>query len=225
MEIERINENTVKFFISYRDIEDRGFEKEEIWYNRERSEQLFWQMMDEVNDEEDFFLDGPLWIQVKALRKGLEIVVSKANPEQELQDLFTLDPEDRMNLALAENDFEEMFRRKKDGNKENSGDVFEDTLVLSFSSLEELIQFSHYIQPYLEVYMDEVKLYHMDDTYQLYIKLLEDEDVSNDMSNTIYHIGSEFGEEVETPLALLEEYGHPILMENVFSTLRDTFEQ
>src|SRR5690625_3183892 len=54
MEIERINENTVKFYISYLDIENLGFEKEEIWYNRERSEQLFWHMMDEVNFKEDF---------------------------------------------------------------------------------------------------------------------------------------------------------------------------
>ncbi len=35
-------------------------------------------MMDEVNDEQDFNIDGPLWIQVQALDKGLEIVVTKA---------------------------------------------------------------------------------------------------------------------------------------------------
>src|SRR5699024_11936001 len=79
MEIERINENTVKFYISYVDIEDRGFEREDIWYNRERSEQLFWQMMDEVNYKEDFSVEGPLWIQVQALEKGREILVENAH--------------------------------------------------------------------------------------------------------------------------------------------------
>ncbi len=78
MEIERINENTVKFYISYVDMEDRGFQREEIWYNRERGEQLFWQMMEELNYKEDFTVDGPLWIQVQAMDKGLEIVVTKA---------------------------------------------------------------------------------------------------------------------------------------------------
>src|SRR5699024_12540870 len=78
MEIERINENTVKFYISYLDIENHGFEKEEIWYNRERSEQLFWHMMDEVNFKEDFSVEAPLWIQVQAMDKGLVIVVKKA---------------------------------------------------------------------------------------------------------------------------------------------------
>src|SRR5699024_11584193 len=71
--------NTVKFYISYVDIEDRGFEREDIWYNRERSEQLFWQMMDEVNCKEDFSVEGPLWIQVQALEKGIEILVTKAH--------------------------------------------------------------------------------------------------------------------------------------------------
>lgn len=41
MEIERINENTVKFYLSYGDIEDRGFSKEDVWYNRDKSEELF----------------------------------------------------------------------------------------------------------------------------------------------------------------------------------------
>ena len=37
----------MKFYISYLDIENLGYEREEIWYDRERSEQLFWQMMEE----------------------------------------------------------------------------------------------------------------------------------------------------------------------------------
>ena len=49
MDIERINDHTVKFYISYIDIEERGFDREEIWYNRDRSEELFWEMMDEVH--------------------------------------------------------------------------------------------------------------------------------------------------------------------------------
>ena len=40
-DIERINDHTMKFFITYIDIEDRGFNREEIWYDRERSEELF----------------------------------------------------------------------------------------------------------------------------------------------------------------------------------------
>lgn len=221
MEIERINENTVKFFISYSDIEDRGFEREEIWYNRERSEQLFWQMMDEVNDEEDFSIDGPLWIQVKALEKGLEIVVSKANPEKELQDIFSFDQNDQMNLSLSNNDIEEMAKLKNEFQQLQTEETDNDQLVLAFESLEDLIQFSHHIPTYLEVYIEDIQLYHIEDQYQLYMKLVNDED---EMINVIYHIGSEFGEEVDTTISMLTEYGKPILKEKVLQMIRSTFD-
>ena len=45
MDIERVNEHTLKLFITYRDIEDRGYSREEIWYNRAKGEELFWDMM------------------------------------------------------------------------------------------------------------------------------------------------------------------------------------
>src|SRR5690625_2050247 len=158
MEIERINENTVKFYISYLDIEDRGFKREEIWYNRERSEQLFWQMMEEVNYKEDFSVDGPLWIQVKALSKGLEIVVSKANPDKEFQDIFSFAEDDQLNVSLSGNDIEEMAKLKNEFNHLQTENNENDSLILSFQNLEDVIQFSHHIPPYLESYIETIKL-------------------------------------------------------------------
>ena len=96
MEIERINENTVKFYISYGDIEERGFDREEIWYNRERSEELFWEMMDEVHQEEEFIVEGPLWIQVQALDKGLEVLVTKAQVSKDGQKFELPIPNEKM---------------------------------------------------------------------------------------------------------------------------------
>src|SRR5690554_6148411 len=95
MDIERINDYTVKFYISYVDIEERGFDREEIWYNRERSEELFWEMMDEMHREEEFSLEGPLWIQVQALDKGLEVLVTKAQISKDGQKFELPIPEDK----------------------------------------------------------------------------------------------------------------------------------
>src|SRR5699024_9842803 len=118
MEIERINENTVKFYISYLDIEDRGFEREEIWYNRERSEQLFWQMMDEINYKEDFAIEGPLWIQVQALEKGLEIIVTKAQVSKNGNHFeFPKTDEDLISTTL-EDEAESLLEREFDNELE-----------------------------------------------------------------------------------------------------------
>lgn len=73
MEIERINEHTVKFYISYGDIEDRGFDREEIWYNRERSEELFWEVMDEVHEEEEFAVEDCFGFKYRHLTKVLKL--------------------------------------------------------------------------------------------------------------------------------------------------------
>ena len=48
MRIERVDETTVKLFITYSDIEARGFSREDLWTNRKRGEEFFWSMMDEI---------------------------------------------------------------------------------------------------------------------------------------------------------------------------------
>src|SRR5690625_604677 len=174
MEIERINENTVKFYISYVDIEDRGFDREEIWYNRERSEQLFWQMMDEVNYKEDFSVEGPLWIQVQALEKGLEIIVAKAQLTTGGTHIEPLDGEQAgINLSL-DSEKKEVISSKKDilNKSDESEDNFDEGLWMTayFNDLEYVIQLSYYFQEQFETDIDTV-LYHYNNKYYLYIEI------------------------------------------------------
>ena len=109
MDIERINDHTVKFYISYIDMEERGFDREEIWYNRDRSEELFWEMMDEVHNEEEFIVEGPLWIQVQALDKGLEIVVTKAQVSKDGHKFELPIPGDKFNDSAVEDQMEDLL--------------------------------------------------------------------------------------------------------------------
>ncbi|MDR4210923.1 adaptor protein MecA, partial [Bacillus thuringiensis] len=81
MRIERVDDTTVKLFITYSDIEARGFSREDLWSNRKRGEEFFWSMMDEINEEEEFVVEGPLWIQVHAFEKGVEVTISKSKNE------------------------------------------------------------------------------------------------------------------------------------------------
>src|SRR5699024_2121725 len=147
MEIERINENTVKSYISYLDIENLGFEQEEIWYNRERREQLHWHMMDEVNFKEDFSVDGPLWIQVQAMEKGVEIVITKAKVSKD-GERFQFPKEDKSNKVFSISDKLEDFIENEIIHDE---EVIEENLaeldyiwsIYEFENLEEIIRLSH----------------------------------------------------------------------------------
>lgn len=219
MDIERINDNTVKFYISYVDIEERGFDREEIWYNRERSEELFWEMMDEVHQEEDFALEGPLWIQVQALDKGLEILVTKAQISKDGQKFELPIPDEKMRDLPVYDKIEELldqhFRIRHD-----TMDLIEDTLkfVFVFKNFEDVIALSYRI--WTEQF--ETKLYHFEGKYYLYVEFDEME-YEDDQVDDCLSIFLEYGQESQMTIHRLMEYGKPIFENDVFVQIRKYF--
>ncbi|RSK26485.1 adaptor protein MecA [Bacillus sp. HMF5848] len=222
MEIERINENTVKFFISYMDIEERGFDRDEIWYNRERSEELFWEMMDEVHHEEDFSVEGPLWIQVQALDKGLEVLVTKAQLSKDglkyelpvIDDKYRdLPVDDKIESLL-----DEQFMKDEDfeGDDEN-GELLE--FLVRFQDFEDLISLAHRFN--FENIVD--RLYSYENRYYLYIEFINAEEQTEDELDTIISKLLEYSYESTMTIHRLEEYGAKIIDENALQTIRENF--
>ncbi|MFC0524767.1 adaptor protein MecA [Pontibacillus salicampi] len=227
MEIERINENTVKFYVTYMDIENRGFDREEIWYNRERSEQLFWQMMDEVNDEADFNIDGPLWIQVQAMEKGLEIVVTKAQISKDGHKL-ELPTEDGKTIDMpVDEKLESMLDDETANNKEGEEDQTDGaasssgslTFVIRFQDFEDVIQLSHYFDT-PEGVSDQ--LYHFEDSYFLYIEFTDEEMPDEYQENVLSQL-LEFGHESPVTVYRLAEYGKTIFNEDALEQIASYF--
>ncbi|KGX92698.1 adaptor protein [Pontibacillus halophilus JSM 076056 = DSM 19796] len=229
MEIERINENTVKFYITYVDIEDRGFNKEEIWYNRDRSEQLFWQMMDEVNIKEDFNIEGPLWIQVQAMDRGLEVVVTKAQLSNDGQNL-ELPDENGKGLEIPMEEKLESMIQSQYGEDQTSEESKEDAVqshgddlsfVLEFKDFEHVIQLSHYFNNN-EMVADQ--LYHFEDKYFLYVEFGEEDQTDEEQENILSQL-LEFGSESTMTVYRLEEYGKVIFNEDALQNIRSYFPQ
>ena len=222
MEIERINENTVKFYISYGDIEERGFDREEIWYNRERSEELFWEMMDEVHQEEEFTVEGPLWIQVQALEKGLEILVTKAQLTKDGQKFELPIPSEKFKDIPVDEKIEELLDQHFNPGQEVDEEILpeDDSLdfLLSFQDFEDIIMLSK------RSGFDDLstKLYHFEGRYYLYTEFPEDE-IDEDEIDDILSIFLEYG--YETPLTIhrIQEYGKEIISQDVFAELRKHF--
>lgn len=222
MEIERINENTVKFYISYMDIEERGFDRDEIWYNRDRSEELFWEMMDEVHEEEEFMVEGPLWIQVQALDKGLEVIVTKAQVSKDGQKLELPISDDKLKeLPVDENigSLLEHHFNKPDDSKDDQTEDFEQQLqfVLRFNDFENLISLSKYS---LLTGMTN-HLYSLDQNYYLFIEFndeVNDEEIENTLSIIL-----EYGQESRVTIHRLEEYGNLIAKDHALNVIKKHF--
>lgn len=225
MEIERINENTIKFYISYADIEDRGFEREEIWYNRERSEQLFWQMMEEINGKEDFTIEGPLWIQVQALEKGLEVVVTRSQISKN-EDDFNLSDEDKTIIDLPVDERIEKLLENKFGKSKEMAEVKEAeevdnlSLIFKFEEFENVIQLSHYLKNTAE-YIEE-SLYSYEEKYYLYVEFSEkvfEENIQGDLVSQI----SEYSTQTDLSIHVLKEYGKQLFSEDTLQQMSSIF--
>jgi len=222
MEIERINENTVKFYISYGDIEDRGFDREEIWYNRERSEELFWEMMDEVHQEEEFVVEGPLWIQVQALEKGLEILVTKAQLSKDGQKFELPVPNEKLKDLPVDEHIEDILDQHFNTKTGDDEELLleEDTLefLLVFKDFEDIIMLSK--RPGL----DELTttLYSFEGRYYLYTEFPE-ELFAEDEIDDILSILLEYGYETQLTIHRIQEYGKEIITDQVFAELRKHF--
>lgn len=224
MDIERINDHTIKFFVTYQDIEDRGFKREEIWYNRERSEQLFWQMMEEVNVQEEFDVEGPLWIQVQAMDKGLEIIVTKANMAKNNENLISIEGLKNVEDVLEPNQVEQLLEEKlnKAQVEQEEAELEEGhfSMVTRFKDFEDVIQLSHYVSDVTDPIMN--KLYAYKGHYYMYIELL-DEWIDDERKEDLISRILEFTTEADITVHVLEEYGKPIFSENVFENVRYYF--
>ncbi|UZH07458.1 adaptor protein MecA [Heyndrickxia coagulans] len=219
MEIERINENTVKFYISYVDIEKRGFNREEIWYDRERSEELFWEMMDEIHTDDDVFdPEGPLWIQVQALEKGLEVLVTKAQLSKDGQRFELPIPDEKLKELPIGDQLEEFFSENFQTPMQQvftDGDPLEQ--VLYFKDFEDLLALAKNVR------MEDVstKLYALEGKYYLYVRFPEEEtEEANDfkLSQLL-----EYSDLSSVTSHRLLEYGKLIINSNVFAKLNSYF--
>jgi adapter protein MecA 1/2 len=216
MEIERINENTVKFFLSYIDIEERGFTREEVWYNRDKSEELFWEMMDEVNDEAEFEIEGPLWIQVHAMSGGIEVTVTRAQSNADGQPGESpFESDDPRRMFQADSDIFETF---EDVSSEGEGTFnwLDSTFV--FKEFDYLISLSSR----LKGYEAKSSLYSYENLYYLHISY--DAELMEDTRKTdLLSVLSEFGTSSNMTIHRLQEYGNIIMESDVFTKIEEYF--
>ena len=222
MRIERVNDSTIKFFLTYSDIESRGFNKEDLWMNRQRGEEFFWTIMDEVNNEQtdDFAMDGPLWIQVHAFEKGIEVVVSKSQNEHDPYGMepYAMNIENREIESFIDKTIDE---RKTDNTNNFDVPVINEPLMVYFNDFENLIKYTHEVEVDETLYED--LLYVLDGKY--YYQVFFDYRIHFDRMEGIESKLLEYSEPTSIASALLDEYGKIIMSNNVRAQVRRYFQE
>ena len=234
MRIERVDDTTVKLFITYSDIEARGFKREDLWTNRKRGEEFFWNMMEEINEEEDFVVEGPLWIQVHAFEKGVEVTISKSKNEDlinmsengdneqldyQVNDLLsqTFDQDDSL-----EDLFEQRQQQKESNHNQDNNDHKQQstrTVIVRFNDLEEVIDYAHHNNQSIDDFED--LLYSFNNIY--YYAVHFDETVDQESINGSYSQLLEFAYPTDKSEVYLNDYAKIIMSHNVASQVRRYF--
>ncbi|KGR90571.1 adapter protein mecA [Ureibacillus massiliensis 4400831 = CIP 108448 = CCUG 49529] len=216
MDIERVNENTLKLFISYRDIEDRGYSKEEIWYNRAKGEELFWDMIGEINTEEYFDLEGPIWIHVNASEQGLEVIVTRAN--------FNSDGESSLlsgfdeNRDGAEHKLKDSMFDSVDEDTMNGNHSVQNIVTYKFKDFDEVIP----VAKRLVSFDIPSSLYKYDNIYYVAVDFTDVEEKSK--RQNIKAILNEFLTSSKMTIYRLQEYGEEIMQDRCFETVIQYFD-
>lgn len=212
--------------MSYLDIEDRGFNREEIWYNRERSEQLFWQVMDEAGDQESFDIEGPLWIQVQAMEKGLEITVTKAQLSKDGHNLESLnessDIDEHLNDKLESLLDIQLGKATKKTKRKTKAEEFTRIMhhTVAFNDFEDIIQLSHRMDTEEGITSE---LYHYKDEYILIVKF--DDTILNDhVQDNLLSIIYEYGSHKKVTIPIILEYGKTIFSEKALEQTKHFFQ-
>lgn len=109
MEMERINENTIRVLIENEDLEERGITFLDLLGNHKQIESFFYSILEEVDVEEQFQETEAVTFQVLPNRNGIELFISKnmmLGDDADLPDLADL---------LNQDSFSDFLKNQLDG--------------------------------------------------------------------------------------------------------------
>ncbi|MFC4557409.1 genetic competence negative regulator [Virgibacillus kekensis] len=114
MRIERVSDNQFTIFLTFDDLIDRGFTKEDLWSDAGNVRNLFSEMMYEASSELDFELEGVLLVQVHLMQaQGMHVIVTQKTETSSWDEDFiemkvTLDESKELIFSFVE--FEDVIR-------------------------------------------------------------------------------------------------------------------
>jgi adapter protein MecA 1/2 len=203
MKIERLGQDKIRIFLTFDDLSERGIQKEDMWQEIPKVQDLFTEMMDQAYNELGFDATGPLAVEVFALpAQGMVVIVTRGKYDRNHP--FGSLNEDEMNEDIYEMEVTLELS---------------DSIVYAFSDFEVLIEAAHVLNQSLT---GAGRLYNYKGKWVLH---LEPEDVEEAKHSLLIAILAEYGEATSVTPAVLEEYGKVVLEEQAVSTIVSHFKR
>ena len=222
MEIEHINDDTIRVRIETADLEARGYTFLDLLGNQKHIETFFYSILEEVDIDEEFQESDAVTFQIMPNRNGLELFISK-NIEMH-DDLFS-------NMDL--NDYEEpqsdkefqpfeknkTFKKSEEkANEAKKNDSDNHKMMIEFKTFEEIIELAQFFQ----IETGFSSLYQFNEKYYLELSFLNDE-FSLRTPQEEKAIVLEFGVESQLSADVLIEHGKLIIEDVALETVHHYF--
>lgn len=227
MEMEHIDENTIRVLINDEDLEERGITMLDLLGNQRQIESFFYSILEEVDIDETFRENDMITFQVVPNTKGLELYISKdgnldmnvvnkiQNYHQQLDD-YDIPDDAEFHWIGAEANKPKAVSATDDFDQEEAA---RKETVFEFPTIEEVIIFAHHVT--LE---DGLSYLHaMNGRYYLTLVQFTENTPTIVLESEIC-MALEFGERSKMSFVVIEEYGKEIMQGNALELLRKYFE-
>ncbi|MBO0461267.1 MULTISPECIES: adaptor protein MecA [Enterococcus] len=216
MEMEHINENTIRVMIGHEDLEERGVSFLDLLGNHREIENFFYSILEEVDIEEEFQSSEAVTFQVLPKGDGLELFISKNMPDEELgqNNESTLNSADVSEFLQGQ-----MLANEEESDLTESTTASEQRAIFVFSDFEQVIQLANDVQ--LESAWTD--LYQLDGRYYLVVHFWMENLNQTDVENQFARI-LEFAEKSTRTAEALNEYGQQLMERNALERVKFYFE-
>lgn len=229
MEVEKINENTIRVTMDKAELEQRGITVLDLLGNKKEIQSLFASILQEADVDHNFSPNDPVTFQIMPANGGLEMIISKANKEQlnkwnqmkqksnggvmSDEGLIPQDMLDGLDEALKN------FHSKKDST--NTQNIIPTKRGFKFNNIEEVIALAEN----LKVTDIASALYYDHGQYIMDLAFLDDNYVELTPEDA-WAIAEEYGNEMnDSELKLVKQYGKEIISRDALANLRYYFVQ
>lgn len=221
MEMDRLNENTIRVILSTEDLQERGVTVLDLLGNKKQIETFFYSILDEVDKDHAFTNNQPVTFQIMPNKAGLELLISKSDDSDGTGSLPLNGLQDS-----ADND-DNNFDDEKVGTEEydsdtapylNDPDTPTKTVIVEFKDFEDYVQLANLL--HLESGISN--LWEYKDKYYLQLILFTDEMHEMTYSDVLALL-SEYSFKTKVTAAVLSEYGKKVMTKTALELTRYYF--
>lgn len=236
MEIEYINEDTIRVRIKNTDLEDRGFTFLDLLGDQQQIEEFFYKILEEVDLDNQFKDSEAVTFQVMPNPTGLELLISKDSEvhenmienvdfanfedlflEQELEEIEKIE-EIETHEKMREAKEEEILKGKE--NIEFESEEVTKEIVIEFNNFEQIIQLAQT----LKILDGFSSLYQLNEKYYIDFYLVREDFSFRSLEENIAII-LEYGRKSRLTSDVLSEHGDLLIEDDALDSIYYYFKE